>query len=76
MRIKEMTISTCSRLRLTHSQTTHIEQGDTNKKQIRNRANGATRDLDASRAAYDTGDIDASRAAHEAKIHSDEHHAG
>ena len=25
---------------------------------------------------YDTGDIDASRAAHEAKIHSDEHHAG
>ena len=34
------------------------------------------RDLDAARAAYDTGDIDASRAAHEAKIHSDEHHAG
>mmetsp|Transcript_4265 Transcript_4265/g.19349 ORF Transcript_4265/g.19349 Transcript_4265/m.19349 type:complete len:282 (+) Transcript_4265:61-906(+) len=44
--------------------------------EIRNRANGATRDLDAARAAYDTGDIDASRAAHEAKIHSDEHHAG
>ena len=44
--------------------------------EIRNRANGATRDLDAAGAAYDTGDIDASRAAHEAKIHSDEHHAG
>ena len=37
---------------------------------------GPGRDLDAARAAYDVGDVDASRAAHEAKIHSDEHHAG
>ena len=44
--------------------------------EIRNSSNGATRDLDAARAAYDVGDIDVSRVAHEAKIHGDEHHAG
>jgi hypothetical protein len=44
--------------------------------EIRQRG-GASRDLNAARAAFDTGDVDASRQAHEAnKIHSTEQHAG
>lgn len=44
--------------------------------EIRQR-DGASRDLNAARAAFDTGDVDASRQAHEAnKIHSTEQHAG
>lgn len=43
--------------------------------EIRQRG-GASRDLNAARAAFDVGDADASRQAHEAKIHSTEQHAG